>query len=72
LEIENKKYKTELEEFKKEFQEVQNQEVTIRRLQDQIAEYEKKMENKIQSKVESIEKSITDDTQQKIKSLKER
>ncbi len=43
LEIENRKCKTELEEFRKEFQEIQNQEVTIRRLEDKIADYESKV-----------------------------
>jgi hypothetical protein len=47
LEIENKKYKTELEEFRKEFQEIQNQEVTIRRLEDKITDYESKVQLRV-------------------------
>lgn len=47
LEIENKKLKTELEEFRKEFQEVKDQEVTIRRLEEKIGEYENKVTWKI-------------------------
>jgi hypothetical protein len=43
LDIENRKLRTELEEFRKEFQEVKNQEVTIRRLEDKIADYETKV-----------------------------
>jgi len=72
LELENRKYKTELEEFKKEFQEIQNQEVTILRLKDKIADYENKMEDIIASKVVEKEKSMQEENEKTIQLLKER
>ncbi len=38
--MENRRLQKELEEFHKEFQEIQNQEVTIRRLEEKIRDYE--------------------------------
>eukprot|EP01116_Phalansterium_solitarium_P014863 TRINITY_DN3274_c0_g1_i2.p1 TRINITY_DN3274_c0_g1~~TRINITY_DN3274_c0_g1_i2.p1 ORF type:complete len:434 (-),score=142.96 TRINITY_DN3274_c0_g1_i2:1182-2483(-) len=55
LEMENRKCKSELEEFRKEFQEIKNQEVTVRRLEDRIADYESKMEDLIKQRVAESE-----------------
>lgn len=43
-ELEIKRLQKELATFHKEFQEIQNQEVTIRRLEEKIREYERRVE----------------------------
>ncbi|KAF2069865.1 hypothetical protein CYY_008818 [Polysphondylium violaceum] len=72
LEIENKKLLTELNEFKKEFQEIQNQEVTIRRLEDKIKEYENRFESSALEKVGIREQELRQEFSEKINLIKAR
>mmetsp|Transcript_14221 Transcript_14221/g.19818 ORF Transcript_14221/g.19818 Transcript_14221/m.19818 type:complete len:656 (-) Transcript_14221:1343-3310(-) len=72
LDLENRKLRTELEEFRKEFQEVQNQEVTIRRLEDKIADYQSKMDQIIQEKTSQVEQQLKDEFQKTLENLRDR
>lgn len=83
LEMENRKYKTELEEFRKEFQEIKNQEVTIRRLEDKIAEYEQRvwlpweiltnqMEQIVEERMKNNDSSMKEELLKTIELMKER
>jgi len=72
LEIENRKLRTELEEFRKEFQEVKNQEVTIRRLEDKIADYESKISTIVDDRVQATERVLKEEQDKTIENLRER
>ncbi|KYQ89065.1 CCAAT displacement protein [Tieghemostelium lacteum] len=71
LEIENKKLQNELADFKKEFQEIQNQEVTIRRLEDKVKDQESKLELMINEKVGNRESEVRLEMQDKINLLQQ-
>jgi homeobox protein cut-like len=51
----------EVEEFHKEFQEIQNQEVTVRRLEERLREYESQMEELVTDKVKARERELTEE-----------
>jgi len=72
LDIENRKLRTELEEFRKEFQEVKNQEVTIRRLEDKIADYETKIQTIVEERAQATEKVLKDEQERTVENLRER
>lgn len=72
LEIENRKIKTELEEFRKEFQEIKNQEVTIRRLEDSINDYEAKMQDIVEERVKANEKALKEEQTKTTELLKDK
>ncbi|EGG18414.1 C-terminal CASP domain-containing protein [Cavenderia fasciculata] len=72
LEIENRKLQLELAGFKKDFQEIQNQEVTIRRLEDKVKDYETKFESTTLEKVQSRENELRIEYKSKIHNLKDR
>jgi uncharacterized membrane protein len=72
LEIENQKLFRELEEFRGDFQEIQNQEVTIRRYEDKIQHYEQQMEDLVELKVKEAETKLDSEYRDKITSMKER
>lgn len=58
LELENKKLKGQIEEFQNEFREIKNQEVTIRRLEDKIKDYEIQMNVLVQKQVEEATEQV--------------
>lgn len=72
LEMENVRYKTELEEFRKEFQEIQNQEVVIRQLEEQLATTQSKINTIVEEKVKESEKKLKEEQHEVISTLKER
>jgi len=61
LEEENRRLQKELEEFHKEFQEIQNQEVTVRRLEERLREYETEMDELVASKIAARERELMDE-----------
>ncbi|GAM23932.1 hypothetical protein SAMD00019534_071070 [Acytostelium subglobosum LB1] len=72
LEIENKKLQLELSEFRKEFQEIQNQEVTIRRLEDKIKDYESSFQSNTAEIIANREQELRQEYKTKMLVLKER
>ena len=72
LELENKKYKTELEEFRKDFGEIKNQEVTIRRLEDKISSYESKIESIVEERIKVSEELLKSETSKTIDNFREK
>eukprot|EP01133_Synstelium_polycarpum_P018960 gene18960-22696_t len=72
LEIENKRLQLELAEFRKEFQEIQNQEVTIRRLEDKIKDYEVRFEASTQEKIMARENELRQEYKSKMHTVKDR
>jgi homeobox protein cut-like len=52
-----KKLKSEISQYEKEFQQLKNQDITIRRLEDQLNEYKLKIEDKV---TEEVNKRVTD------------
>jgi len=72
LELENRKLRTELEEFRKEFQGIQNQEVTIRRLEEKIQVYESKMDLLVEEKVQTSVKLVKNESQKQTELFREK
>ena len=72
LELENKNLKAQITEFQEEFKGIKNQEVTIRRLEDKVKDYETRMETIVQNQVQETEENIRLDNQTTITQLKER
>lgn len=72
LEAENRRLQKELEEFHKEFQEIQNQEVTVRRLEERLREYEGQMEELVAEKVKERERELTEEHAREALGLEER
>lgn len=72
LEIENQKLVRELEEFHRDFKEVQNQEVTIRQLEDQVKHYKAKLESMVDSRVKEVEKRLAEEHNAQLQLLQER
>lgn len=72
LEAENRRLQKEVEEFHKEFQEIQNQEVTVRRLEERLREYEGQMEELVADKVKARERELTEEHSRDALALEER
>ncbi|KAM9991941.1 hypothetical protein ACTFIZ_012602 [Dictyostelium cf. discoideum] len=73
LEIENRKLQMQLTDFKKEFQEIQNQEVTIRRLEDKIKEMNSERSEFISmEKLNLKEQELKQEFQQQLQASKQR
>ena len=72
LQLENKNLRGQIEEFQAEFKDIKNQEVTIRRLEDKIKEYETKMESIVQNQIEETSESMRVETESTITQLRER
>ncbi|KAM9967852.1 hypothetical protein ACTFIW_009136 [Dictyostelium discoideum] len=73
LEIENRKLQMQLTDFKKEFQEIQNQEVTIRRLEDKIKEMNSERSEFISmDKLNLKEQELKQEFQQQLQASKQR
>lgn len=72
LEHENRKLQKELETFRKDFQDVKNQEVTIRRLEDKLRDYEAKMEDLVAAKVEANARSLREAHEKELEKAGER
>lgn len=72
LQLENKNLRGQIEEFQAEFKDIKNQEVTIRRLEDKIKEYETKMESIVQNQIEETSESMRVETETTITQLRER
>eukprot|EP00029_Vermamoeba_vermiformis_P005823 TRINITY_DN2130_c0_g1_i2.p1 TRINITY_DN2130_c0_g1~~TRINITY_DN2130_c0_g1_i2.p1 ORF type:complete len:590 (+),score=267.77 TRINITY_DN2130_c0_g1_i2:48-1817(+) len=72
LEIENNKLSNELASFRKEFQEIQNQEVTIRRLEDNLAQYEQQLESMIGERVRDNERVLNEQWSRQLEEAAER
>eukprot|EP01104_Vermistella_antarctica_P012143 TRINITY_DN3467_c0_g2_i1.p1 TRINITY_DN3467_c0_g2~~TRINITY_DN3467_c0_g2_i1.p1 ORF type:complete len:705 (+),score=238.54 TRINITY_DN3467_c0_g2_i1:573-2687(+) len=65
LEMQNRKLQQELEEFRKEFQDIQNQEVTIKRLEEKVKGYDTSMETLVTEKTKKIEAEIRGESERK-------
>ena len=72
LELENKRLKTELEEFRKDFQEIKNQEVTIRKLEEQIEEYEIQFQEIVVNKIKESQEKMEMENNKTLNSLREK
>ncbi|KAN0040502.1 hypothetical protein ACTA71_008839 [Dictyostelium dimigraforme] len=73
LEIENRKLQMQLTDFKKEFQEIQNQEVTIRRLEDKIKEMNSERSEFVSmEKLNLKEQELKQEFQQQLQASKQR
>lgn len=58
LQLENERLQSTIKEYHAEFAEIKNQEVTIKRLQDKLDEYEKKTEETVQHRVREKERQL--------------
>lgn len=72
LEIQNQKLQNELEEFRREFQDIKNQEVTIKRLQEQVKQYEMKLDDMTATKVAEKEQQLQQEYNRLIQEMKNR
>lgn len=71
LENESRRYKTELDEFRKEFQEIQNQEVTVLRLKEKLADYETQMEEMVKEGIKEANEKLQEENRKTIENLQE-
>eukprot|EP00039_Didymoeca_costata_P030357 m.29170 g.29170 ORF g.29170 m.29170 type:complete len:656 (+) comp8071_c0_seq1:257-2224(+) len=58
LELENRRLQATIKEYHAEFAQIKNQEVTIKRLQDKVDDYEKQIENRVQGKAKEVERQL--------------
>jgi homeobox protein cut-like len=65
LEIENKRLQSTIAEYHEEFAQVKNQDVTIKRLQDKLDEYEKSLDETIAGRVKDAERQLQSSFSQK-------
>lgn len=72
LELENKNLRSQLEQYQQEFKDIKNQEVTIRRLQDQVKEYEGRMDSLVEEKMQENSTTIQTNLQSTIDQMQER
>ncbi|KAL5544731.1 hypothetical protein UlMin_008515 [Ulmus minor] len=72
LELENRKMKVELEEFRAEAAHLKNQQATIRRLEERNRQLEQQMEERVKEIVEIKQRSLAEDNQKTLEVLKER
>ncbi|KAG6546451.1 hypothetical protein Mapa_011999 [Marchantia paleacea] len=72
LEIENRKMKQELEEFRTEAAHLKNQQATVRRLEERNRLLEQQMEEKVKETVEMNKRSLAEENQKNLEVLKER
>ena len=72
LELDNKNLRSQIEEFQQEFKDIKNQEVTIRRLEDKIKDYETRLDSIVNVQVQDSEDKIREEFQHTITQLKER
>jgi homeobox protein cut-like len=61
LEAENREMKTRLAEYDKEFQNLKNQEYTVRKLEAENKEYERKLEQRVSEVVQENKKTMNDE-----------
>lgn len=71
LVVENEKLQKTIQEYHEEFAEIKNQEVTVKRLQDKLDEYEKNMESTIQSRLAEKERHLQREFAEKERELNE-
>jgi len=69
IKLENEKLKKELEGYKTEFQEMQNQEITIRKLKESIEDYKQNIHNLVQEAVNKREIQLKDELQTQVDQL---
>lgn len=67
----NKALELKISEFEKEFSELKNQDVTIRKLEDKIKEYENNMEEMVKKKTNETKQEISLETEKIISNYKE-
>ncbi|KAM6593671.1 hypothetical protein CsatA_001374 [Cannabis sativa] len=72
LELENRKMKVELEEFRTEATHLKNQQATIRRLEERNRQLEQQMEEKVKEIVEIKQRSLAEENQKTLEVLKDR
>ncbi|XP_024018980.1 protein CASP [Morus notabilis] len=72
LELENRKMKVELEEFRTEAAHLKNQQATIRRLEERNRQLEQQTEEKVKEIVEIKQRSLAEENQKTLEVLKER
>jgi homeobox protein cut-like len=72
LELENKSLRSQLDEYQEEFRGIKNQEVTIRRLEDKIKEYDTRMESLVQEQVQQTEVTLREESETVLMQMKER
>lgn len=72
LELENRKMKVELEEFRTEAAHLKNQQATIRRLEERNRQLEQQMEENVKEIVEIKQRSLAEENQKTLEVLKER
>lgn len=72
LELENRKMKLELEEYRAEAAHLKNQQATIRRLEERNRQLEQQMEEKVREIVEIKQRSMAEENQKTLEVLKER
>lgn len=72
VELENRKMKVELEEFRTEATHLKNQQATIRRLEERNRQLEQQMEEKVKEIVEIKQRSLAEENQKTLEVLKER
>ncbi|EXB52175.1 hypothetical protein L484_004276 [Morus notabilis] len=71
LELENRKMKVELEEFRTEAAHLKNQQATIRRLEERNRQLEQQTEEKVKEIVEIKQRSLAEENQKTLEVLKE-
>ncbi|KAL3688801.1 hypothetical protein R1sor_015110 [Riccia sorocarpa] len=72
LEIDNRKMKQELEEFRAEAAHLKNQQATVRRLEERNRLLEQQMEEKVKEVVEMNKRSLAEENSKNLEVLKER
>lgn len=72
LELENRKMKQELEEFRSEAAHLKNQQATVRRLEERNRSLEQQMEEKIKEIVEMKQRSLAEENQKSLEILRDR
>uniref|UniRef100_A0A7I4CSF0 Protein CASP n=1 Tax=Physcomitrium patens TaxID=3218 RepID=A0A7I4CSF0_PHYPA len=72
LELENRKMKQELEEYRLEAAHLKNQQATIRRLEERNRSLEQQMEEKIKEIVEMKQRSLAEENQKSLEILRDR
>eukprot|EP00040_Diaphanoeca_grandis_P015651 m.80134 g.80134 ORF g.80134 m.80134 type:complete len:652 (+) comp25285_c0_seq1:378-2333(+) len=69
--VENEKLQKTIKEYHDEFAEIKNQEVTVKRLEEKLAEYEKNMESTIATRLAERERQLQRDFAEKERELNE-
>lgn len=69
--LENERLKAELGQYDEEFRQLKNQDITIRRLEDQLAEYQEQNEDKIAEEVKKKAEDIQQRAANKLSEMKE-